>query len=125
MQVLLSRNNVGSVLCLFSFHIGFQDAICAELMAIDKASGLFLSNPMLRGHSIEIVSDCLNAVEWINGDNVGSIDHINLIYGIRDALRIHGRAKICCCPRASNSIADALAKRGALEGGDFCHWGTG
>ena len=119
------RNNVGSIICLFSLHLGFQDAITAELLAINKACSLCLSNSSMGGLSIEIVSDCLNAVEWINGDNVGSIDHINLIYGIRDAQRIHGSMKICYSSRASNSVADALAKMGASEEGDLCHWSTG
>ena len=60
-------------------------------------------------------------MEWINGDNVGSIDHINLVYDIRDVLRIHGCMKICFSSRASNSTADALAKRGSSGDRDFCH----
>ena len=79
---------------------------------------------MMRGQNIEIVSDSKIAVEWINGDNVGRVDHINLVYSIRDALRIHGSLKISFSLRASNSYANSLAKNGSREGGDLFHWGV-
>ena len=41
------RDDSGKVLCSFSFHIGWQDAITAELRAIAKACELCLSKPVL------------------------------------------------------------------------------
>ncbi|KAK0607597.1 hypothetical protein LWI29_017220 [Acer saccharum] len=73
------RNNTGMVQCLFSLFVGNQDSITAELMAIDYACSLCVANPSLRVVNIEIVSDSLLAVTWINSDQVGSLAYVNMV----------------------------------------------
>ena len=93
-------------------------------MAIEKVVSLCVSNPLLHGFVIDIVSDCLVAVTWINFDSVGSLEHVNLIHGIRDILRSHGSLAISFNPRTSNSYADMLAKKGSNMEGDILQWGS-
>ncbi|KAK0604076.1 hypothetical protein LWI29_011762 [Acer saccharum] len=118
------RNNTGMVQCLFSLFVGNQDAITAELMAIDYACSLCVANPSLRGVNIEIVSHSLLAVTWINSDQVGSLAYVNLVYGIRDYLRNYDVLSVRFSSRTSNSYADSLAKKGSNNEGDLIQWGS-
>ena len=110
------------VLCLFALFIGNKDPITVELMAIDKACSLCESNSLLHDTVIEIVSDSLVAVSWINVDSIGSLDHVDLIYGIREIIRFHGSLAIRFSSRALNSYADRLAKNGSNMEGDVLQW---
>ena len=118
------RNSRGMVLCLFSLFVGFQNSITAELMAIGKACYLCVSNHSLQGIEIEIISDSLVAVNWINSDSVDSLAYANLVYDIRDQMRNHGSLSIRFFSRASNSYADSLAKKGSNKEGDIVQWGS-
>ena len=51
------RNSEGSILCQFSIAIGIQDLITTEILAIQKACELCVSNRSLADRSIQIVSD--------------------------------------------------------------------
>ncbi|KAK2660964.1 hypothetical protein Ddye_007497 [Dipteronia dyeriana] len=55
------------------------DPISAEVKAIRKASWLCSNTIVLRRKAITIASDSKQAVTWINGDGVESLDHIDLI----------------------------------------------
>ena len=117
------RDSNGMVLCFFSLSVGVQDVIAAELMAIKKACSLCVLNSALMGKFIEIVSDSLVVVTWINSDNVGSLDYVNLVYDIRDLMGRHGNLSLVFCSRASNTFADDLAKGSNLMG-NVVHWGS-
>ncbi|KAK2639638.1 hypothetical protein Ddye_027433 [Dipteronia dyeriana] len=114
------RNCSGAVLCLFSVFVGYQDSITAELMA-NRACSLCASNPSMQGLIIEIVSDSLVVVTWINADSIGSYAHVKLVYNIQDLLRVHGRMLVRFCSRNSNSYADNLAKKGSNMEGELCN----
>ena len=81
-------------------------------------------NPLLLGTDIVIASDSLVAVTWINSDSVGSLEHVNLIFDIRDHMRKHGSLTIRFSSRTSNSYADSLAKKGSNREGDVVQWGS-
>ena len=93
-------------------------------MSINYACSLCVENPLLRDIDIEIVSDSLMAVTWINSDHVGSLAHVNLVYGIWDHLRSHAALSVRFSSRASNSYANSLAKKGSNNKGDIIHWGS-
>ncbi|KAK4838484.1 hypothetical protein QYF36_014080 [Acer negundo] len=118
------RNSGGMVLYFFSVFIGIQDAISVELMAIEKAYCLCVQNSAIQGQVIEIVSDYLSAVSWINSDTFGSLAHGQLVYGIRDYVRKFRNLSVRYCSRASNSYADNLARKGANREGDVIQWGS-
>ena len=82
-------------------------------MAIEYAVSLCVANPSLQGIVIEIISDSLLPVTWINSDHVGSLAHMNMVYGIWDLLRNHDSLPVRFCSKASNSYADSLVKKGS------------
>ncbi|KAK2648312.1 hypothetical protein Ddye_015801 [Dipteronia dyeriana] len=112
------RNFDGKVLCMFSCYIGIQDPNSAELVAIHKACALCVFIPSVVNRNIEIASDSRMAVSWINGEGVGSLNHVNLIYDICSSLERFG-GKVVYSPRVSNQFADRLAKLGSNMLGDF------
>ncbi|KAK3211066.1 hypothetical protein Dsin_015772 [Dipteronia sinensis] len=116
------RDHKGKVCYSFSFFIGIQDSNTAELMAIEKACILIVTNPSLKGLTIDIVSDSKTAVLWINSEGHGSFKHVNTVYDIHEFIRNHSAITITFSSRASNSFADNLAKRGSKKDGDFLHW---
>ena len=95
----------------FSEHVGIQDAISTEILALAKACNLCMSNPTLIGKVIEFASDSKVAVSWVNGRGIGSMKHVQTIYEIRSHLTVSGQASVVYCSRASNSYADMLAKK--------------
>ncbi|TXG65589.1 hypothetical protein EZV62_006864 [Acer yangbiense] len=68
--------------------------------------------------NIQIVSDSSVAVSWANStDNFGSLPHVQIIYDIRGYLQSLNGLSIVHNLRASNDVADALAK--LASGGGF------
>ncbi|KAK3200226.1 hypothetical protein Dsin_023641 [Dipteronia sinensis] len=107
------RNHNGSALGSFSANVGVQDAIIAEVLAIAKACDLILSKTELEGKRIVILSDSTVAVSWINGNGLGNIKLTHVIYEISSILGSLGQATVEYRSRATNSCADALAKKGS------------
>ena len=60
-------------------------------------------------------------VSWVNCDNFGSLAHIDFIYEICNWLKAIGKTKVIFKSRASNFIADSLAKEGSNNCGDYVH----
>ncbi|KAK2646985.1 hypothetical protein Ddye_022180 [Dipteronia dyeriana] len=110
------RNCDGKVLCMFSCYIGIQDPNSTELVV------LCVFTPSFVNRNIEISSDSRMAISWINGEGVGSINHVDLIYDIRSSLE-HFGGKVVYSPRVSNQFADRLAKLGSKMLGDFAEFG--
>ncbi|KAK3223555.1 hypothetical protein Dsin_010580 [Dipteronia sinensis] len=75
------------------------------------------------GKKIMIARDSKVVVSWINSDNFGSIDHLNILYDIRCFIHFLGRVNVCFSPRSTNSFADKLAKLGSSNIGDKVVWG--
>ena len=99
-----------------------NDSNTAQILAIHKACELVISNPLLLGRNIEIISDSKTAVSWIQNGGVGNLKHVNEIYDIRSYMDNVGGINISHHTRASNGFADNLAKMGARMSGDFVEW---
>ncbi|KAK3212018.1 hypothetical protein Dsin_016724 [Dipteronia sinensis] len=74
------------------------------------------------GRNLVIESDSKIAVSWINGKGIGSFNHVNSIYDIRNKLKLVG-GEVKFRSRDSNKFADRLAKLGYIKKGDFFEWG--
>ena len=61
-------------------------------------------------------------MSWVNGEDFGSVEHVNLIYDVRTLLHFHGNMRVKFRSRASNDVADYLAQRGSKNSGDICKW---
>ncbi|KAK3221407.1 hypothetical protein Dsin_008432 [Dipteronia sinensis] len=116
-------NSNGAVLCSFFASMGAQEAITTEVLAIHKACSLCVEKGIFVGRRIEFISDSREAVSWVNEEGFGSLQHLNLIYDIRFMLASLGNAVVIFNPRFSNSLADALAKKGSWSTGDTVEWG--
>ncbi|KAK2648314.1 hypothetical protein Ddye_015803 [Dipteronia dyeriana] len=114
--------NPSNILCSFSIGIGVQDLITAEILAIAKACELCISQMELTGKSIVINSDSRAAVSWINNEDLGNINFSHLIYDIRNILLRLGKTTVEFSSRASNSLADTLAKQGSAREEDVLVW---
>ncbi|KAK3205183.1 hypothetical protein Dsin_019229 [Dipteronia sinensis] len=113
------RDSSGKVMCLILCYVGISDSNQAELMAIEKACSLAVSNLALAGLSIEIASDSKVAVSWINEEDIGSFQYVSMVYNCRDLLRSHGSITISHNCHSANSFTDNLAKNGSSMAGDF------
>ncbi|KAK2643836.1 hypothetical protein Ddye_019031 [Dipteronia dyeriana] len=116
------RDSRSNILCSFSIGIGVQDVITAEILVIAKACELCISQMELIGRSIVINSDSRAAVSWINNEDLGNINFSHLIYDIRNILLCLGKTTFEFSSRASNSLADTLAKQGSAGEGDVLVW---
>lgn len=76
-----------------------------------------MSRPELKKKKIIVVSDCKQAVAWVNSIGVRDWKFLQLILGIISMLDSLGQVSIEFNSRDTNSYADALAKRGAGGGG--------
>ncbi|KAK1581558.1 hypothetical protein Q3G72_006970 [Acer saccharum] len=63
-------------------------------------------------------------VNWINSDYFRSLEHIQMVYDIRESMRTHGNISVTYCSQSSNSYADDLAKKGSNMVGDVMHWSS-
>lgn len=106
-------NSKGEVLCFFSAYVGNLDATTSELLAILKACNLYKSKSFLNGRITLIASDSKEVVSWVNNDDFGNINLVDIIYDIRSMLRLMKNISIHHISRATNSKVDDLAKRGS------------
>ena len=83
---------------------------------------MYVSNNVLRDKEITIVSNSKVAVSWMKNDGFGFINLVNVIYDIRSMLKSCDNIYLTFFPRASNSFADMLAKKGSGRSGDFMVW---
>ena len=61
-------------------------------------------------------------ISWVNEDDLGNLSHVNLIYDIH-MLHVLSNTYMEHISRASNSVADRLAKRGSAMDSDNIEWG--
>ncbi|KAK3197796.1 hypothetical protein Dsin_021211 [Dipteronia sinensis] len=116
------RDREGRILCLFSVNMGIRDALTVEIMAIAKAIELCMTKPDVCKKDITLISDSREAVSWINRGGCGNSDHMHSVSDIRSNLIKMDQAHIIFKSRASNSVADSLAKRGSEGGEDRESW---
>ncbi|KAK1567635.1 hypothetical protein Q3G72_014531 [Acer saccharum] len=94
-----------------------------EILAILKACKLCTTKLSLVNRNIQIVSDSLEAVSWANNlEDFGSLLHVNAVYDIRNHLQKMKGMSIVFNPRASNVMADGLAKMSSNGGADSIVW---
>ncbi|KAK3231064.1 hypothetical protein Dsin_002945 [Dipteronia sinensis] len=117
------RDSNGKVLCMFSLFVGNQDSNSAEVLAIEKACQLCISNPRLMGRKFDIVSDSKVVVLWITNEGFGSLNHVNQVYNIRNILSLLKGTVVLYNSRATNSFADNLDEMGSSMARDFIEWG--
>ncbi|KAK2656041.1 hypothetical protein Ddye_009093 [Dipteronia dyeriana] len=94
-------------------YVDAQLPITTEVLAIAKAIDLCASNQELQNMEMVFESDSKTVVSWITGGGVGSVDHVQLIFSIRNSLNNFSQARVVFKPRTFNSVADLLAKSGA------------
>ncbi|KAK2654685.1 hypothetical protein Ddye_014541 [Dipteronia dyeriana] len=112
------RDASGKILLLFSYYLGIMDSCSAEVHATIKACRLVSSNRSLLMHDISIITDSKSVVEWIKGEDFGHLLMAHLVYDIRNFIQDMTGLEILFKPRASNSLADSLAKEGSDNQGD-------
>ena len=116
------RDHAGKILCVFSSHLGFQDVILAELLAILRALVLFGSNPELIYRPLTVISDSKIAVRWIMNGSPDFNSHEQIVGEIRKWLNSFDQATVEFHLRSSNSFADTLAKKGLKAGVNDLWW---
>ena len=102
--------------------MGVQRANYAEIMAILKACRLYVSRLDLANKEIVVVSDLKVAVSWVLDEGIGNLDNVEIIFDIRECLKVLPKMSIVFSSRASNSFADSLAKRGSTVDVDLEEW---
>ncbi|KAK3217752.1 hypothetical protein Dsin_011722 [Dipteronia sinensis] len=117
------RDSSGKILCTFSSFVGHQESNMTELLAIQKAVEIVMSNPILRDKQIVVVSDSKVVVSWINNIGFGNLNLVDNIYEIRNSLSKHGDMKITHDSRAFNSYADNLARLACSDERNDLVWG--
>ncbi|KAK3206946.1 hypothetical protein Dsin_020992 [Dipteronia sinensis] len=101
-----------------------RDSNTTEILAIHKALELCVSRTELLGRDIVIASDSKVPVSWVNNSEAfGSLKHVDLIYDIKEFMKVLGGASVVFNPRHTNSCADNLAKMGSNLSGDRLEWG--
>ncbi|KAK2657469.1 hypothetical protein Ddye_010521 [Dipteronia dyeriana] len=112
---VLKFNVDGSARCLPGWLLWLKFRLSLRLVNSVSASEL-------AGRYVEIVSDSMTAVSWINCTGLGNINYAQMIYDIRRNLSLHGMATVVFGARSSNSFADMLAKSSSMNGGDVINW---
>ena len=107
---------------LFSFNLGVMDAVSAEVQAILKACVLCMESVELRRKSMVIVSDSKLVVSWVEGNGLVNMDCSQAISEIHFMLTVLSNTTVVYNPRACNSLADRLAKKGSAEQEDILLW---
>ena len=59
------------------------------------------------------MSDSMEAVTWVNDEDFGNLNMVDIIYDIRSCLSLLKNISVQHISRDSNSVADSLAKRGS------------
>ena len=73
-------------------------------------------------NSAVLKTDLLTAIGWVKDDSFGNLARVDVIYDIRASLRRLNNPSLNFVPRASNSMADGLAKRGLASNGVDVVW---
>ncbi|KAK2648310.1 hypothetical protein Ddye_015799 [Dipteronia dyeriana] len=94
------------------------DVITADILANARACELCISQMELTSRSIVINSDSRDVVSWINNEDLGNINFSHLINDIGNILLRLGKTTDEFRSRASNSLANTLAKQGSAGEGD-------
>ncbi|XVF79432.1 hypothetical protein PTKIN_Ptkin14bG0222700 [Pterospermum kingtungense] len=103
-----------AVLGQFSKSIGSADSNLAEFFAIREAPLFFVASDLKDTHHLIIESDSSNAVNWCNDSAKVSWRMRNFSNHMMQLGKKLKSISITHIPREQNSIADELAKSGAM-----------
>ncbi|XP_077237284.1 uncharacterized protein LOC143878956 [Tasmannia lanceolata] len=112
------RDNVGSVLGMFSVNVPTDTIGNLEILAIKRGIDLASNHP---SHSLWIESDSMLAVECINGRTKHPWKLHEDMEAIRHQLALFHAWKITHLWREGNMAADFLSKRDCICKGDYIH----
>ncbi|XP_010673874.1 uncharacterized protein LOC104890179 [Beta vulgaris subsp. vulgaris] len=79
------RNSMGNFVCLFSSPIPLLEINSAEVFAIFRAIKISINSDRINNHSLIIISDSSNAVQWCNQDSGGPWNLSFMLNFIRNA----------------------------------------
>lgn len=116
------RDHNGNFICMFSRPIPFMEINNAEVLAIHRALKISASCERLMNLPIMIESDSVNAVKWCKQDKGGPWNMNFILNFIRGESRKSPGMSITYKGRASNMVADALAKQGLSRRDEFIAW---
>ncbi|KAK2644710.1 hypothetical protein Ddye_019905 [Dipteronia dyeriana] len=104
------RDYRGKNFCLFSFFMGWLDAITVEVLTIHRACQLIVNNQLLYVQSIDILSDSSSAVSYCNNEEIENLSLANFVYDIRQLQQSRGRLSIKFLSRGSIFLWIVLPK---------------
>ncbi|XP_056694952.1 uncharacterized protein [Spinacia oleracea] len=116
------QDSLGHFKCMFSSPIPLMEINAAEVFAIHRAIKISLSCFQIQDHSLIIESDSANAVKWCTNKKGGPWNLNFVLNFIRNASGNDSHISITHRGRASNNVADALAKQGLCRDDDFLAW---
>ncbi|XP_056691767.1 uncharacterized protein [Spinacia oleracea] len=116
------RDSKGNFICVFSSPIPCMEINPAEIYAIHRAIQVSLNcSNTIGNRTISVESDSANAVKWCNEKSGGPWNVHFIINFIRNNAAAHN-IEISHKSRASNMVADCLAKQGLNREDDFIAW---
>ncbi|XP_010675656.2 uncharacterized protein LOC104891638 [Beta vulgaris subsp. vulgaris] len=116
------RDSSGKFRCLFSSPIPPMEINMTEIFAIHRALKISLSSSNFANHHLIVESDSANAVKWCNEKSGGPWSIHFVLNFIRNIHSMGIQVTICHRGRASNCVADGLAKQGLTRSDDFIAW---
>lgn len=116
------RNCSSKFMCMFSSPIPAIEINCAEILAIFRAVQISIKCERFKNHPLVIESDSSNAVRWCNDDSGGPWNMNFQLNFIRNARKGGLNLEIIHRSRATNIVADSLAKQGLVRDAEFIAW---
>ena len=116
------RNSHGAFICVFSSPVPPIEINSAEILAIYRAIQISMLSEITRNSCLTIESDSANAVRWCNDENGGPWNLNFQLNYIRNARKRWLDLSIIHKGRASNYVADALAKKGLTRDAELLAW---
>ncbi|XP_056688576.1 uncharacterized protein [Spinacia oleracea] len=116
------RDSNGSFICMFSTPMPTMEINSAEVFAIHRALKVYTSNDMLANQALIIESDSANDVRWCGKELGGPWNLHFALNFIRNTSPSSPNISITHKSRASNTVADALAKQGLGRRDEFLAW---
>lgn len=107
---------------MFSSPVPPIEINCAEVLAIYRAIQISSHCDSLKNQAIVVESDSSNAVMWYNADSGGPWNLCFQLNFIRSARKGGQILEIIHKGRATNDVADTLAKQGLRRDAEFLAW---
>lgn len=116
------RQDNGCFKCMFSSPIPPIEISCAEILAIFRVIKILSSDNTIKSHPIIVESDSRNVVKWCNENSGGPLNSKFQLNFIRNARCHWMNLTIVHKGRATNMVADSLAKQGLRREDELIAW---